>query len=159
MGVETGCRTFGSADDDFSAPGFLATAVSCVLSELLPGCRGDSRAHLRPRWWAELGEILVLFECFNPACKRPFHNLGEGKLFRVERRGLPARRCLEEPVKRVERVIEHFWLCGRCCSRWTLTARHPLAENPPLLQNPGPKASAHRRSPEGGTDIQMVKSG
>ena len=46
--------------------------------------------------------ILVISECFNPACRTKLHYLRDGKVIRLihtESRGVR---------------IEHFWLCGAC---------------------------------------------
>jgi hypothetical protein len=65
----------------------------------------------------------MLSHCANFQCSKPFLRLREGKLFLVETQcgtmpeSLPgAAAALRKPPRRVE----HFWLCDRCASVWTL---------------------------------------
>ncbi len=58
----------------------------------------------------------MLSKCANPECSTPLHYLREGKVFKVEKDG---------PVliagKRPTASVEHFWLCGPCAEKSTLT--------------------------------------
>lgn len=50
----------------------------------------------------------MIDKCFNPACGRVLRYLRDGRVVRVIRR-------TEEPLS-----IEHYWLCGSCCSVYEL---------------------------------------
>jgi hypothetical protein len=66
----------------------------------------------------------MISKCANPECGSPFRYLREGRLFQFElgksNKNSPAFR-LVSPKKPPARV-EHFWLCGECSVRMTLTA-------------------------------------
>jgi hypothetical protein len=65
----------------------------------------------------------MLAKCANPSCSTPLVYLREGKIFMIE---APLQSPLTlmgpepAPLKTQNRV-EHFWLCGPCSSRMTLT--------------------------------------
>ncbi|HEV3041151.1 MAG TPA: hypothetical protein VHA33_25520 [Candidatus Angelobacter sp.] len=65
----------------------------------------------------------MLAKCANPACSTPLIYLREGKVFMVENPGEPKVRpqgpilAKPKPAGRVE----HFWLCGPCSAKMTLT--------------------------------------
>jgi hypothetical protein len=44
----------------------------------------------------------MLFECFNPGCRKELRYLRSGRVVRV----------LKQGIDRIE--VEHFWLCGAC---------------------------------------------
>ena len=58
----------------------------------------------------------MLSKCANPDCSTPLHYLREGKFFKIEKEG---------PVlvagKKTSASFEHFWLCGPCSEKSTLT--------------------------------------
>jgi hypothetical protein len=54
-------------------------------------------------------------KCANPACTAAFDWLAGGRLFRFHR-GPQASVPNMTPV----RSIEHFWLCEKCCSLFTI---------------------------------------
>jgi len=62
----------------------------------------------------------MLSKCANPSCSTPLIYLREGKIFSVKSDGdaltTPERPFLAKPAGQVE----HFWLCGPCCSQFTL---------------------------------------
>ncbi len=64
----------------------------------------------------------MLSHCANSQCLKPFLRLREGRLFLVETQnvakqgGAPPSPRDRKPPQRVE----HFWLCDRCASVWTL---------------------------------------
>jgi len=66
----------------------------------------------------------MLSHCANSQCSKPFLRLREGKLFLVEAacepRPTEEGRRLTPFVRKPPRRVEHFWLCDRCASIWTL---------------------------------------
>ncbi len=80
----------------------------------------------------------MLSHCANSQCLKPFLRLREGRLFLVETQNVtkqggatPIHRDRKPPQR-----VEHFWLCDRCSSVWTLIqngthgiALVPLAES------------------------------
>ncbi len=75
----------------------------------------------------------MIAKCANPACAVPFQYLREGKLFRMEfdpeRNPLgPQLAGRPKPVRKVE----HFWLCGACCTTLTLVMNGDKVETAPL---------------------------
>ena len=55
--------------------------------------------------------------CANPACRAPFHNVHQGKLFRVEAASAQQTRMStpEPPMfTPVRRRVQYFWLCESC---------------------------------------------
>lgn len=58
----------------------------------------------------------MLSKCANPECATPLHYLREGRVFKVEKNG-PALVAGKKPASRVE----HYWLCGPCSEKLTLT--------------------------------------
>lgn len=68
--------------------------------------------------------VNMLSHCANAQCGKPFLKLREGKLFlveleRVTRPGekIPAAFAR---ARQQQRMVEHFWLCDQCATRWTL---------------------------------------
>lgn len=62
----------------------------------------------------------MVSKCANPECSVPFRYFREGKLFRIEaQRVTPAGPTLVSG-KRPQHV-EHYWLCGTCSAKLTLT--------------------------------------
>ena len=72
----------------------------------------------------------MLAECVNPACRRELHYLRDGRVVRMgEGRG--------------QSHVEHFWLCGQCCTEFnfkfapdgtfTLVRRSSPEPKPPQL--------------------------
>ena len=66
----------------------------------------------------------MLSQCANEQCAKPFLKLREGKLFLVETDRVPkAGESISPPFVRArqkQRMVEHFWLCDDCATRWTL---------------------------------------
>lgn len=61
----------------------------------------------------------MLHECANPACRKPFRKLSDGRLFAVETDSMNGAKARKED--RHGRRIEHFWLCSDCAATLTLT--------------------------------------
>lgn len=55
----------------------------------------------------------MVSQCANPSCRRPFHYLRGGRLYRFELRPMKAR--ADGSVIR-DRVSVYFWICERCCN-------------------------------------------
>jgi hypothetical protein len=58
----------------------------------------------------------MLPKCLNPTCSAPFRYLREGRIFHLE---IPS--TGETPA--LARRREYFWLCGPCCSTFTVVVR------------------------------------
>jgi len=58
----------------------------------------------------------MVTHCANPSCGVPLRYLRFGRLFRFEVRALQSDRD-----SKVARQVTHFWLCGECAPRLTLT--------------------------------------
>ena len=56
----------------------------------------------------------MLSECLNPACSTPFRYLHDGRIYQLE---IPATPGNDSPRR------EYFWLCGRCCSEFSVVLR------------------------------------
>jgi hypothetical protein len=72
----------------------------------------------------EQNQDIMLSQCANSDCRKPFLRLREGKLFlvetdRVHRSGEAAVPPFVRARKQ-RRVVEHFWLCDDCAPHWTL---------------------------------------
>ena len=86
----------------------------------------------------------MLSQCANPQCRKPFLRLGEGKLFLVEtgRVTMPGESAVPPFVRarRLQRRVEHYWLCDACATQWTLVCdrKHGVA----LVELRRPVASA-----------------
>ena len=70
----------------------------------------------------------MLSKCANSQCTKPFLRLREGKLFLVEterltKPGEPATPPFVR-ARRLQRQVEHYWLCDECAARWTLVYDH-----------------------------------
>ncbi len=57
----------------------------------------------------------MVSHCANPNCKKPLHYLREGKVF------LFSRKNSSKDSSDSLQLMEHYWLCGECARRWTLT--------------------------------------
>lgn len=69
----------------------------------------------------------MLSHCANSQCSKPFLRLREGRLFLVETNSMepPGLNKRAAPAQRkAAKRVEHFWLCDRCASLWTLVP-HP----------------------------------
>ncbi len=81
----------------------------------------DEKSH---RGIVEQGGQIMLSRCANSQCCKPFLRLREGKLFLVEtERVAKAGESSPPPFVRArkhQRLVEHYWLCDECASRWTL---------------------------------------
>jgi len=65
----------------------------------------------------------MLAKCANPACSTLLVYLREGKIFMMENTAEPQMR-LQGPVlakPQFANRVEHFWLCGPCSVKMTLT--------------------------------------
>jgi len=64
----------------------------------------------------------MLSQCANSQCSKPFRNLREGKLFRMEvassPRGHTAATSMRPKLRQPKH--EHYWLCDDCATHWTL---------------------------------------
>ncbi|MCI0350679.1 MAG: hypothetical protein L0Z53_14745 [Acidobacteriales bacterium] len=67
----------------------------------------------------DLGAAMVS-KCANPECPVPFQYFREGKLFRIEAGRVTSAGPTLVSGKRPQSV-EHYWLCGACSARLTLT--------------------------------------
>jgi len=66
----------------------------------------------------------MLSRCANDQCCKPFLKLREGKLFLVETDQLTKAGTSAPPFVRArkqQRMVEHYWLCDKCATQWTLT--------------------------------------
>lgn len=52
--------------------------------------------------------------CANPACHKALHYLREGKVFLFSSKNPKA-------DSKLPHRLEHFWLCGSCAKKWTLS--------------------------------------
>jgi hypothetical protein len=52
----------------------------------------------------------MISKCMNPSCSAPFRHLADGRLFQLQN---------DAPIA-ASKVIEYFWLCGRCSAVMTL---------------------------------------
>jgi hypothetical protein len=66
----------------------------------------------------------MLSHCANSQCSKPFLRQREAKLFLVETQGIEKQEGLTSPIVPTQRKppqrVEHFWLCDRSASTWTL---------------------------------------
>ena len=67
----------------------------------------------------------MLSKCFNPACSTPFRYLHDGRMYQLE---IPPVLGNHSPRR------EYFWLCGRCCSEFSVVLRdgHGCIEDLPV---------------------------
>jgi hypothetical protein len=78
----------------------------------------------------------MLSRCANLECSKPFLRLGDGKLFLVEtERVTKPGECAAPPfvrARKLQRCVEHYWLCDDCAARWTLVSdrEHAVALAP-----------------------------
>jgi hypothetical protein len=63
----------------------------------------------------------MINKCANPSCSTPLVYLREGKIFTVESLSQPGTAGLTPVGPRGPARVEHFWLCGPCSSKMTLT--------------------------------------
>jgi hypothetical protein len=65
----------------------------------------------------------MIRKCANPDCDTKFHYSTRGRLFPYEVKR-PAEPCRDLSAvicdKKPERATVYFWLCSRCCRRFTL---------------------------------------
>lgn len=62
----------------------------------------------------------MLSKCANPSCSAQFKYLRDGKLFHVEL--APGDTTADSSVDPlVNKRVVHFWLCGRCAEKMTIT--------------------------------------
>ena len=54
-------------------------------------------------------------QCANSACSNQLHYLRDGKVFLFSRKN-PSMNDSQLPQR-----LEHFWLCGTCTKKWTLS--------------------------------------
>ena len=52
----------------------------------------------------------MISKCMNPSCFAPFRHLADGRLFQLQ----------NDAPAAASKVIEYFWLCGRCSAVMTL---------------------------------------
>ena len=69
------------------------------------------------------GGETVIRKCANPSCETEFRYSTKGRLFPFEIKG-PVEPCRDVPAvicdNKPERATVYFWLCSRCCRRFTL---------------------------------------
>jgi hypothetical protein len=95
-----------------------------------------------------VGVNIMLSQCANSNCSTPFLKLREGKLFLVETDRLTKPGESVSPpfirARRLQRQVEHYWLCDDCAVHWTLAydrergialapLRRPVASAPARL--------------------------
>ena len=65
----------------------------------------------------------MIRKCANPTCDIEFRSSHQGRLFRFEIKS-PTEPCRDVPAviceKKPGRATVYFWLCERCCGRFTL---------------------------------------
>jgi hypothetical protein len=63
----------------------------------------------------------MISTCANPVCKKPFHYLRGGRLYRFDA-PCPHKYCDDVPnaICATTRQAVFFWLCRRCSSKFTL---------------------------------------
>ena len=71
----------------------------------------------------EIREVAVVSNCANPECAVPFRVLRDGRLFQFEVKSSSegAQPMLSAERRRLLRRVWHYWLCGSCSSRMTLS--------------------------------------
>ncbi|HEX8924346.1 MAG TPA: hypothetical protein VF786_01065 [Terriglobales bacterium] len=62
----------------------------------------------------------MLKKCANPQCTASFMHLGQGRLFRVQRKGPKLAESNLDATKERPAVLEHFWLCDKCAGSMTV---------------------------------------
>jgi hypothetical protein len=81
----------------------------------------------------------MLHKCANPACTVPFRSLREGRLFLAETFPSDLSAGFDGNRRKLHRR-EHFWLCGDCCSHYTLRLDSNFGMlTVPLTERPGPR--------------------
>ena len=84
----------------------------------------------------------MLSKCANPSCSTPLIYLREGKIFAMKSDAdaltRPEGPFLAKPAARVE----HFWLCGPCCSQFTLVYNKKCGVSVVPKQKPKAKRAA-----------------
>jgi hypothetical protein len=72
---------------------------------------------------ATLGGDIMLSQCANSQCSKPFLQLREGKLFQVETESLKKTGISTAGIRarQPQRHVERYWLCSECAAQWTLT--------------------------------------
>ena len=63
----------------------------------------------------------MLAKCANPSCSTPLVYLREGKIFMVESPQSQTEQDGAIFIRPRSNRVEHFWLCGPCAARMTLT--------------------------------------
>jgi len=58
----------------------------------------------------------MLSKCFNPACNTLFRYLRDGRIFQLEIPAAPGNHSSQHRR-------EYFWLCGCCCSEFSVVLR------------------------------------
>ncbi|HVP63266.1 MAG TPA: hypothetical protein VMT82_00130 [candidate division Zixibacteria bacterium] len=62
----------------------------------------------------------MLKKCANPQCTASFMHLGQGRLFRVQRKGPKLADSNLDATNERPAVLEHFWLCDKCAGTMTV---------------------------------------
>lgn len=85
----------------------------------------------------------MLAKCANPNCGTPLVYLREGKIFMVESQR-PQLELLDRNKPKAANRVEHFWLCGPCSNKMTLT--YDQQRGVEIIHKTGSKAPLVRRA-------------
>jgi hypothetical protein len=87
----------------------------------------------------------MLSQCANAKCGKPFLRLREGRLFLVETERLakPGQSAVPPFVRarQAPRLVEHYWLCDECATKWTLVYDHERGIELAALRFPAASAA------------------
>ncbi len=72
----------------------------------------------------------MLSQCLNPDCNAIFRYLYEGRIFTVERF------VASSDGTKVERRLEHYWLCGKCSKSMKVVVENGVASTVPIRVEP-----------------------
>ncbi|MBI1740480.1 MAG: hypothetical protein HYR57_06320 [Candidatus Koribacter versatilis] len=79
----------------------------------------------------------MLSRCLNPACGAPFRYLQDGRIFSIERAvAVPG-----DPE--IQRLVEHYWLCGSCSMHLKVVVENGSVTTQPIHQELSAVELAH----------------
>ncbi len=84
-------------------------------------------------------------KCANPACPTPFDYFAGGKFFRFRRDASGNTVDESTPPPEGHHGVEHFWLCERCCHRFTLVYESRCGVVLQLRWDELPVATTHKQ--------------